>query len=757
MLQQTELTKLDDYFLPLSGRSRKGIYFYRLNGYNEGVRQFIVKYYEAARKNGVIIEGKIGNPTPQNLQYYNEILGDAFQLNPSFIENALKKWLPRMNQTQRSNVTKSIISILSDLRSTGKNDNMLKNAYMKFMCWLYYKFERIVNALGNDNLPKILYEGQVSNYELLLLSVLSQAGCDIILLQYKGDAEYLKVDAASKWSKNYATQDLGPFPADFSLKKIQDDIQAAIRQEKLYGPRAKYMRCTNAWATGKFIDDVRKSPTRRGSDEKFFYNCFTVVHGVEDRLTYQNELHQLYCDLKNEGRKVLVINESIPAATGDEIKEVSHKNYDTEERLIADLLKNFFFVKTEELHKEVVRAFVDTVHSELTKQAGNLNRLTGKAVTMICWLKRYYQQLFSGIKDREVACCFIFGGCKSENEALFLRFLAMLPVDVIVLQPNLNSPNCLVDALLYEVHYQESLNISQFPEEDGTLRVGTSAYHAEQDLDTLMYQDSGLYRNQQYDKANVVLLQTMYEEIAILWKQEVKYRPNFSTSGDVVNIPVIFAKVSGVKDGAASAYWSSIKQLITEDTVVIKSVPNLTTGSPNPIKPFTTEFFRQGKLQRKKIKAHKAYQYGFLRSSAQDYILDKLQALIEQRTIRGTFENGTEYTIGAVALNLDKNILRLIQKFDFTKGNPKLIYIITSEAMLSLEDTIQVAFLNQIGFDSLFIVPTGYQCVENYFAKNLFEEHQIGEYKYDLSVPDFNSISNGVKTSWFNQLFGRGG
>lgn len=38
--------------------------------------------------------------------------------------------------------------------------------------------------------------------------------------------------------------------------------------------------------------------------------------------------------------------------------------------------------------------------------------------------------------------------------------------------------------------------------------------------------------------------------------------------------------------------------------------------------------------------------------------------------IRGTFENGTEYTVIATALNLPKDLLRKIQKFDFTKKNP---------------------------------------------------------------------------------------
>ena len=51
----------------------------------------------------------------------------------------------------------------------------------------------------------------------------------------------------------------------------------------------------------------------------------------------------------------------------------------------------------------------------------------------------------------------------------------------------------------------------------------------------------------------------------------------------------------------------------------------------------------------------------------QEFMLDKLQSLIEQKLIKGIGENGTEYTVIAQVLNLPKDIVRMIQKFDFTK------------------------------------------------------------------------------------------
>ena len=395
--------------------------------------------------------------------------------------------------------------------------------------------------------------------------------------------------------------------------------------------------------------------------------------------------------------------------------------------------------------------------TESKKEGNNLNRLTNKAVYLLCWFRRYMPNLLANWKMPDIACFIHMGECKNENEAMFLSFLARLPVDVLILNPNLNTKCCLEDRLLYEVNYQESLSMTRYPEESSQVRIGTVAYHAERELDTLMYQDSGIYRNQQYGKANVICLQTMYEEIKILWDQELKYRPNFSTVDGVVNIPVIFAKVSGVKDGLVAPYWVSVKELITPDTTVITRAPYIRPTDPSPMKSFAAEFFKNGKLQRNKIKNHPNYPYGILREDMQDFILDKLQIMIDQKLIRGIGENGTEYTVIAQVLNLPKDIVRQIQKFDFTKKNPKLIYINTTETIISLEDSILTAFLNLIGFDIVFFVPTGYQSIEKYFNTQLMEEHQIGEYMYDLQVPDLKKLSlNSARPSWRDKIFKRG-
>ena len=741
MFARGKIENLNSYFQDLETRNGHCVYFGRLNGYNNEVDAFLQKYYECARKAGVIIEGKLQNPDEKNLSYYREMMGDSFQVNASFIDAQLRKWLPRMNQVQRSNVSESIYNTLLHLRSVGKNDNMLKNAYIKFMCWLYYKMERIANHLGESQLPKILYEGTVSNYELLFFSALSNAGCDILLVQKNGDDSYSKQDRDNYYSDNIILAESEPFMSDFSLKKIQLAIQDAQNQKMLYRALPSLQNCTNAWMTGNILEDLVTGTGRRGTDNRFFYNCFCRVNGANDRLTYLDELYRLQNEVKSYQRNLIIIDQKIPVATNEEIREIKRGNYTSRDQMIMSLSCNIVFAGSNELQKLMNKAFVDVMLIESARSGNNLNRLTSKAVNLLCWLKRFQGRLFKGWKPADIEGFYHFGGCKSENEALFLSLLGRLPVDVVVFKPDLNQTCCLSDELLYDINYSESVAADHFPQEKSGVKLRTAAYYAERDLDKIMYQDTGIYRSQQYAQATAVTLETMYEEIKILWDQELKFRSGFQTMGDQVSLPVIFAKVSGIKNGDVNQYWKDIKCLLNDDTQLITRTPYIDPLAPNPIKAYTTQFIKNGKLQRNKIVSHRNYQYGFVRQEMQEHILDKIQFMIDEKVIAGTFQNGTEYTVLAVGLNIPKEMLRVLQKFDFTQKNPKIVYVLTGEKRLSLEDTILMELYHLIGFDIVFFVPTGYQSIEHFFNKHTIAEHVIGEFMYDLQVPDFDSVT----------------
>ena len=754
MFQLGRIEKLHDYFSACSRRREQAVFFYRVAGYSGEVAAFLTQYDQAARTNGVVIEGRIPNPDPKLLDYLAEMMGSDLQLDAGFLSQKLTRWLPRLTGAQREAVVTAMTATLQDLQAHGKNENMLRNAYIKYMCWLYYKFERILGRLGGDELPKILYDGTVSSYELQLLVILARAGADIVLLERAGDAGYLRCDPTSQYAQLYQAPGLTPFPADFSLRQLREQGRQQAERQKLYGAPAGIAPCTNAWMKTPDVKEILTAVRARGDDPKLFYNAFVVQYGVEDKLLFPSDMVAFYQQLKREGRKVCLENGRLPPPTPEEIAAVRRRNHQTAEQLAADLAANLQYPNNQQLQTLMRQAFLDVVLEEDKAVGGNLNRLLNKAVYLVAWMKRSQKDLFQNWQAPEVGVFLLFGACSGDNEALFLRLLAKLPVDVLVLLPDLNAPCVLKDPALLDLHKEHSLPMTDFPVEPSQMRVRTAAYQAEREMDSILYQNTGLYRARQHQKAEAVTLQTMYEEIGLLWDQELKYRPGFAAEGDTVTVPVLLEKICGIKDGPILPYWLEIKKLVTPETTLVTKLPWQTGLEANPMKPYATQFLRQGRLQREKIKQHKDYPYGILRPEIQDYLLDKLQVLLDEKLIAGTYQNGTEYTIVSTILGLPKDLLRRIQNFDLTQKNPKLIIISTTEETLSLEDSILVAFLNLVGFDILFFVPTGYQSIEKYFQKPFANEHQLGPYRYDLQVPDFLTLHEGGKSS-IRKLFGR--
>ena len=815
MFSRIEATGKEEFLLPLSGRKNRGVFFLRLADYSETLEAFLWQVHEEARLRGAIVEGQLGNPDDRQLSYYSDMLGTDFRPEPAFISAALKKWMPRMKPRINDEFTQAFCKQFEEMRAAGKNENIQKNVYIKMMCWLYYRFERIMPFLEEDQVPKVLYEGNsMTKHELIFLRMLSSVGTDILLLETKPEDAYLRLDPESKWSQRIKEPGTAPFPADYSLKGLRKKMAQQAAQRPAAAPRPAQAAprlvqtaprpvqatprpvqtaprpaqtvprpavttprpqvapqpidldhrfpapartaCTNAWMKQADLSQITLPPMVRGDDPKQFCNAFIRLTGVKDKLTYVNELFQLYQTLTANQRKVVVIDGEIPKPEPEELQKIRRRNYRSPEELIIDLAGNLPACAQVELQRSIQRAFVQTM-KEAAKAETNLNRLTVHAVYLLCWIQRYQAALFAGWKEPDVPCFIKTGACESAAEASYMVLLSRLPVDVLILAPNLNIPcQCSAENLL-EITGSESLPLAAFPRQSGVLQMRTVAAHAQEDLSNILYSDTGIYRNRQFARAEVITLQTTYDELFILWDQELKYRPNFSTGDSAANIPVLYAKVSGVEDGKTLPYWQKIKALKeADDTLLVPQLPYLQPGTANPFQALAVKGIKNEKIKKDVITGSRQYPFGLLREEMQEHIFDKLQDMLDQRLIKGTFRNGTEYTVLATVLNMKKDVLRLIQGFDFTKKNPKLVIIHTRDQSPSLEDAIMITFLNRLGFDIALFVPTGYQTIERYLDGNFPVEHQIGEYVYDLNVPDFRSIPSEKGRSWLNNLLRRG-
>lgn len=750
------VTSLQDFFRPKSQRGGAFVHCYRLNGYSQEIAQVLTRYHKEAQETGGLVLERLPNPSQENLNYYQQMIGEDFHMNLGFFTQKLSLWLPRLSPAQIQVLATAIYDTLFDIQKIGKNSNILKNIFIKFLCWMYYRFEALLRQLGGDRLPKILYEGEVSNHELRLIAVLSRAGCDVLLLQYQGDQAYKALDPENAYTFNFDLSPLSPFPEGFSIASLQKDQAKAQRLSQLCRPSA-YQILPNHWQKSTALSDILTPGEGRGASPQEIFPCYRALLGVKDKVNYLPELYNFYQELKSTQRPVVVLDQ-LPPATPEEIAAITRKSYQKEEDLLQDLGRTIQFSASQEVEGLLRKAFLDRVTALAQETQGNLNRLTSQAVTLLCLLKRYQGQLFHQWSPRKFGCLiYLNGGCHP-NERSFLAMLTALPLDLLLLNPDLQSPPQYPPLVLVE-EGSHSLQVQHFPTGAGDVQMGTVAYHAERELDSLLYSESGMYRNQQYQKANAIALKTMYEEIPILWDTESKFRPNFDVVGQVVSVPTLFAKISGVKEEKTTRYWDMIRSYLTPETLVLTPTASQNSGqnSALPLKGEAFKFWKSGKLQRKEILSHPGYGYGFLRDECQHHILDKLEGLLTENLIKGTGVGGMEYHIIARILSLDQRILQLIGRQDFTQKTSKLVYVHTQEVLPSVDDAIVLAFLHLVTFDILLFVPTGYQGVEAHYTKKILEEHQVGPYQYNLQAPDFSKSQRNRPSLWGNKRFKRGG
>lgn len=784
---------LSALMLPMSRRAGgKSVYFVRLTQSSAEALNVLWAYHEAARQKGVIIEGQMGNPDERQLRYLQEMLGEEFQLDEAFLREKLRRWMPRMSESNQAEFTRALMRQLTELRSKGKPETVLRNVYFKVMCWLYYRFERLMPFLGEDDPPRILYEcSTVTAHELMLLRILAAMGADVLLLETAGDDAYRRADPESAWSQELPVPNGTPFPADFTLKQFRKERMArpamqnrpasvpssgnpphpssvphrnvvprpvltptaprAIDPES-YFPKPKTFPCTNVWMKTAELTQLLVPPQERGAELDAFCNALVLVRGAKDAAAYPGELYRLYQGLREQGRRVAAIDDGLPMPTPEETARIRRRNYRSAAEMAVDLAGNLPACANVELQRLMQQSFVRTM-MQAAKTEGNLGRLMTSGVYLLCWINRYQGALFEGYQSGDVPCLLLLGGCRNAHDALYPVFLSGLPADVAVLSPDLSAPCTLQSEKMLLLSGETSLKLTKFPRDAASVRVDTAAADAERELDQTLYQDSGLFRAHQFARADAVVLQGTLDEAFLLWDQELKYRTGFDAAGVTVTMPVLYARICGVQNGAEAAYWMRVRRLLTPETILCDHLPMTAPGTANPYQSLALRGLKNGRLLRDTLRNDREYPFGMLREDMQLHMLDKLQLMLDQRLIRGIGTNGTEYTVVSVVLGLRKDLLQRLQSFDFTRKNPKLVLISTTDSAASLEDAILLTFLSLVGFDIALFVPTGYQTIERYLNDRLPVAYQAGEYRYDMTVPDLTASQPKEKPrTWWENL-----
>lgn len=145
-------SQLEDCLLPLSRRTPPSPRFFRVIGYDQQgkILNDLNKIGALARDGGAYLQNGLANPVEPEIQRFFREVGEQFTLTAALVARHLTVWLGQLRPAQRTTLDAAMTEILDILKRQGANDNICRNAYIKFMCWLRGPLGGILKGLGQD-------------------------------------------------------------------------------------------------------------------------------------------------------------------------------------------------------------------------------------------------------------------------------------------------------------------------------------------------------------------------------------------------------------------------------------------------------------------------------------------------------------------------------------------------------------------------------------------------------------------------------
>lgn len=721
--------------------------FTRYIGYDNAdvFRNMLIGSFAAAKKSGLFFEGKIPMASTTEItsaaDYAAADLADAQSVGAG-----LKSWISSQRLPYSAEaLTPALMEAVSLCGANGRN------TYYVILCWLI-KYLSI-------RPESLVYIGAGTLRELFFLYMMSLAGVKIIYVSYGMDKDFEKfphADAVQTVSgaKNEMVQ------IDFAhidLSKAAEMSAMRASAEQVEG-KVQRLSTTAAGIFEDFMVDRRTRVVKSGGvfteDGVIPVYCAALI-GFDDEAVYSNMLLKFKEGFAGSKKQLIFIEKPLANPTADEIKLLGSVTRNSTSDMIDDLALRI------KLNGDPVRtALAQTELRKLLNElyTGNQTVTFNYGSKLISWLYRCTQARKYAVQYEDIPVILYYGAI-SQSELYFLNFMSRCGFDVIYITPDKQLLDLVIDRnhgnRMQIFQLPQSRESGSYPDKPVKMKMATVAYSAERELDTMLYGgDAGIFRDFQFPNSQTVTLKTTLEEIGILWKQEARFRQGFATSGNLVTVPNIFAKISGVKDGNISAYWEEIRGRLTPETILrVKEAKDPQPGDLD-LSAYRS-FCRNGKIDTERLKASTLNRCSYLPDRIQDMYLFKMQEAVDSGFLK---LSGDELMCSVLhyGLNMDKEFMKMLQAFDFTKQLPKLIWIDPVEQTFTLEECVQLVLCSLIGFDILIYTPTGYKNLETFVSADAFEEHTLNEFMYNVEVPKFKIPSETRNSGFFGRLFRKG-
>lgn len=354
--------------------------------------------------------------------------------------------------------------------------------------------------------------------------------------------------------------------------------------------------------------------------------------------------------------------------------------------------------------------------------------------------------------------CIYYGNIQ-RHEVYFLIVLYLMDFDVIYLNP-------LKEEFFEEI---EESRLSECIKSMAILSIDTLEEHAkkgkeiesvetiakqiEREVQKQLFTGTGMYTPWQFRDGYTrsILLDGIFEDISIYWKEQCKLRDGFRVDGDTVTVPCLFKKVDGVYNNLLE-YQRVLKYCVNYKNTILCLNGDISEETKVTQDMYQLMFCQlsDGTFDVEGIKTTPMYKFSKYSDEVQNFLLNKFNECIQSKNLY-TEDLSKESCLELLVmiLSLNERIVRLIDNFDFTADIPKLVVFLEGENGISKSMQRLLGYLHIVGMDIVIFNPSGSLNLKHVLNNEVFTEERLQVMKYDMRYKDIINLKQGI----FSKIF----
>lgn len=491
-----------------------------------------------------------------------------------------------------------------------------------------------------------------------------------------------------------------------------------------------------------------------------FTPVFERYIGIEDSSNYENILATLKSKAESDSKHTVLFD--------GEIKMIPDFNF------ITAIKNELATMNISQLETQNIKMYPDESYNKFYLE--NLQKVVNLAISKENFLNEGVRNNFicelllntaNYILPLEIDSsysnkCIYYGDIKKSN-AYFLLLLAMLGFDVVYINSGKDSAelNSISNSNLIEFPLREATKTLREWSKSGIVieQNNSVTLDLQNQMTQQLFTGTGVFRPWQFKENGTtksLFFNSTIIDINQNWNEEAKVRSGFKVEGNVVNIPNFLWEIEGEYDD-----MNKYAELVN----LLKNSKNkiFTTGKESD-KLFD---FQQGINENRlklvftqnsdlsfnieKVKELPFYQYSSYNDSTENFILNKVNETIKDITL---LQNGwTKDSIldfMMTCLSLSKEVIRVIDNFDYTSHIPKLIYFLEKDESLNVNNAHLIALFHKMGADVIVLSPSGMSDLSGFIKRDRYNTERLDKVVYDREL---SQVKESKAKGFFKKIF----